>query len=94
MLWKDQIIEWKEEAREIGLAEGRAEGLTAGRAEGRAEGLAEGKAEGLAAGRAEGQFENMKNLIEKKLSKGKTIEQIADELESTVDEIQAIINKK
>ncbi len=90
MLWKDQIIEWKEEAREIGLAEGRAEGRAEGLAEGKAEGLAAGRAEG----RAEGQFENMKNLIEKKLSKGKTIEQIADELESTVDEIQAIINKK
>lgn len=37
MLWKDQIAEWKEEAREKGLAEGKAEGREEGRAEGRSE---------------------------------------------------------
>ena len=30
MLWKDQIREWKDEAREAGLAEGREEGLEKG----------------------------------------------------------------
>ena len=30
MLWKDQIREWKDEAREDGLAEGRKEGLLFG----------------------------------------------------------------
>lgn len=48
MLWKDQIIEWKEDAREEGLAEGRAEGRAEGIVEGRAEGRMEGRAEGIA----------------------------------------------
>ena len=30
MLWKDQIREWKDEAKEDGLEEGRAEGLKEG----------------------------------------------------------------
>lgn len=75
MLWEDQIKEWKEEAREEGLKEGKAEGL----AEGKAEGLAEGKNEAI------------KELIKRKLDKNKTVEQIADELETTVDEIKRLI---
>ena len=64
MLWKDQIIEWKEDAREEGLAEGRAEGIAEGRAEGRAEGIAEGRAEGRMEGRAEGiAEEKLKNAV-------------------------------
>ena len=41
----------QQEARETGLAEGRAAGLAEGRAEGRAAGLAEGRAEGASAER-------------------------------------------
>ena len=46
MLWDDQVREWKEEAREEGLAEGREEGREIGRAEGREEGRTAGIAEG------------------------------------------------
>ncbi len=68
MLWKDQIIEWKEDAREEGLAEGRAEGIAEGRAEGIAEGRAEGRAEGIAEGRAEGRMEGRaEGIAEEKL---------------------------
>lgn len=41
MLWKDQVAEWKEDAREEGLAEGREQGLAEGRTEGRLWGIAE-----------------------------------------------------
>ena len=64
MLWKDQIIEWKEDAREEGLAEGSAEGIAEGRAEVLAEGIAEGRAEGRMEGKAEGiGEEKLKNAV-------------------------------
>ena len=37
MLWEDQVTEWKEEAREIGKAQGLKEGLSKGIAEGKTE---------------------------------------------------------
>ena len=45
MFVQDIIDEEKEQAREIGLAEGRTKGLAEGKAEGRAEGISEGKTE-------------------------------------------------
>ena len=50
-----------------------------GRAEGREEGRAEGRTEGLRI--------NQIRLVQKKIAKGKTVDTIADELESTVEEI-------
>ena len=41
MLWDDQVREWKEEAREAGLSEGRREGRLAGIAEGEKRGKKE-----------------------------------------------------
>lgn len=61
--------------------------------EAREEGLAEGRAEGRIEGRIEGRASMMKELIEKKLQKGKSVEEIADSLEESVDTIQALINK-
>lgn len=54
MYFSDILEDEKEEAREIGLAEGRAKGLKEGLAEGRAKGVAEGRMEGHAEGHAEG----------------------------------------
>ena len=54
MYFSDILEDEKEEAREIGLAEGRAKGLKEGLAEGRAKGFAEGRMEGHAEGHAEG----------------------------------------
>lgn len=56
------------------------------------EGLAEGKiagiAEGKAAGIVEGKHQQLDELIQKKLAKGKSIETIADELEESVEFIK------
>ncbi len=48
-----------------------------------------GREEGLTAGRDEKTIE----LIQKKLSKGKDITQIADELEMTEEEVQGLLDK-
>ena len=56
-------------------------GLAAGRKAGRTEGIASGKKELL------------KQLVQKKLAKGKSLEVIADELEEDVSTIQPIIDE-
>ena len=56
-------------------------GLAAGRKAGRTEGIASGKKELL------------KQLVQKKLTKGKSLEVIADELEEDVSTIQPIIDE-
>lgn len=50
---------------------------------GKAIGLSEGKAIGI----TQGKQEQLSSMIAKKITKGKSLEQIADELEETVDEI-------
>ena len=64
---------------------------------GRTEGLEAGLAEGHAAGRVEGhefgRIEQIETLIRKKLVKNKALEQIADELETSVEEILPIDNR-
>ena len=53
--------------------------------------IEEGKNEGISIGRNEGRNDNMKDLISKKLAKGKSISVIADELEETVETIHKFI---
>ncbi len=53
------------------------------------EGRAEGYSSGIAEGRAEG-YRRLVNSIIKKLQKNKSLEQIADELEESVETIQLI----
>ena len=72
------------EGHAAGHAEGHAAGHAAGHAEGRAEGHAEGHAEGRAAGRAEG--------IRQMGSKGLDAETIAEMLEMSMAEVQAILS--
>ncbi len=90
-LMKDEFEAIRQEVmiqgRAEGISEGLAEGILQGRAEGISQGLAEGLAEGRAEGRAEGSQQKIEELILKKIIKNKSIEQIADELESEVDEI-------
>ena len=71
----------KEDARE----EGREEGREQGRAEGREQGKEEG--------REEGRKEEKRALVQKKLEKGKTISQIADDLEDTEENIAHLIEE-
>lgn len=56
-----------------------------GREEGLAEGLTKGLAEGLTKGRNEGEIRKLLTLIIKKIIKGKSIDQIADDLEEDPD---------
>ena len=84
--------------REEGWSAGREEGLVAGRKEGlaagREEGLAVGREEGLAVGREEGLAagweEKRRQLVLKKLQKGKSPSAIAEELEEDVEVIREI----
>ena len=64
-----------EAGREAGIEEGRMAGLEAGRKD----------------GIEEGRIELLKQLIQRKLSKGKSIDEIAEELEESVTVIQNLI---
>lgn len=60
------------------------------RAEGRAEGRELGLVEGRAEGRELGRVENMLSMIQKKCAKGKSLAQIADELEEDIGVIHPL----
>lgn len=53
----------------------------------------DGRKDGLAEGERIGRDENRKELIQKKLQKGKTISEIADALEESEAEIQRLIEE-
>ena len=63
------------------------------REEGRKEGREEGREEGKKKGREEGRREEKSALIRKKLEKGKTISEIADDLEDTEANITFLIER-
>ena len=60
---------------------------------GREAGIEEGRMAGLEEGREEGRIELLKQLIQRKLSKGKSIDEIAEELEESVTVIQNLISE-
>lgn len=78
-----------EDAIENGLAQGLQKGL----AQGLQEGLQKGLEEGIEKGLAEGREGILLEQISKKLSKGKTIAQIADECEETEERVQELMKK-
>ena len=57
----------------------------------RAQCIAEGLAEGLQKGITEGIAEGKRALIQKKLVKGKSIEEIADALEESIETVEELI---
>lgn len=61
--------------------------------DGRKDGWISGRKDGLAEGERIGRDENRKELIQKKLQKGKTISEIADVLEESEAEIQRLIEE-
>ena len=63
----------------------------AGLREGRESGLREGRENGLREGRDEGRKAELVRLIQRKLQKGKSISQIADECEESEDVIREMI---
>ena len=71
--------------REAAWKEGRRSGLE----EGRRSGIEEGRRSGL----EEGREQILESLIRKKLAKGKTVSEIAGELEETEEHIKALISK-
>ena len=79
------------DAREEGLAEGKAEGLVEGEAKGKAEGLAEGvakgKAEGLAEGLAMADAKDQKRF-QKLAAAGMDISTIADLMEVSEETVR------
>ena len=60
---------------------------------GREDGLREGREDGLREGRDEGRKAELTRLIQRKLQKGKSISQIADECEESEDVIHEIIDE-
>ena len=74
-----------EAGREAGIEEGRIAGIE----EGRIAGIEEGRMAGL----KEGRMELLKQQIQRKLSKGKSIDEIAEELEESVTVIQNLIGE-
>lgn len=95
MLLALELHDARMDAREEGLAEGRAVGLEQGReeglAEGREQGLAEGRAVGIAEGRAEGRAEGETKklvlLIERRMHKtGMSCEEVMEDLDCTPEE--------
>lgn len=92
--WDIEYRKMMSEARAEGLQAGRAEGLQAGMAEGLEKGMLEGREKGMAEGRLEGRLEGenrkLVSLICRKLSKGKSVEVIAEELEEEIEVVRNI----
>ena len=82
LTYEKQMENAKREWYNDGVEEGRASGI----AEGRASGIAEGRASGI----AEGTVRHLVASVVKKVQKNKTLDQIADELEESVEDIQLI----
>lgn len=78
LTYEKQMENAKREWYNDGVEEGRAEGYSSGIAEGRASGIAEGTVRYLVAS------------VVKKVQKNKTFDQIADELEESVEDIHPI----
>lgn len=76
--WEERYYD-KLEAQEEGRAEGREQGIKEGRIEGRAEGIKEGA------------HNKLREQVEKKLKKGKTVPEIADALEESEETIAALL---
>ena len=72
------------------IAYARQDGYEEGRSEGRSEGRNEGLDEGLKKGRSEGALREIIAAVCRKLAKGKSEEQIADELEQEQNRISRI----
>ena len=73
--------------------EGYEDGLEAGRLEGLETGRLEGIEQGIERGIGKGMEQKLEEQIAKKLSKGKTVEMIAEELEEDMDVVNAILLK-
>ena len=89
----DQALKSEKEGVQMQMCRGlqalEQRGMEAGLAAGRKAGLEAGRTEGIASGKKE----LLKQQVQKKLTKGKSLEVIADELEEDVSTIQPIIDE-
>ena len=89
----DQALKAEKEGVQMQMCRGlqalEQRGMEAGLAAGRKAGLEAGRTEGFASGKKE----LLKQQVQKKLTKGKSLEVIADELEEDVSTIQPIIDE-
>lgn len=89
----DQALKSEKEGVQMQMCRGlqalEQRGMEAGLAAGHKAGLAAGRTEGIASGKKE----LLKQQVQKKLAKGKSLEVIADELEEDVSTIQPIIDE-
>jgi len=76
---------------EIGIEKGKEIGIQRGLEEGRQLGIQQGIQQGIRQGIQKGADQKLLELVEKKLNKGYSIEQIADMLEESIDKIKEII---
>lgn len=83
----------REEAWEEGRVAGIEEGRAAGIEEGRVAGIEEGRAAGIEEGKTAGMALVLTEQVRKKLEKGKSLEQIAEELEEEETVIAAIVEQ-
>lgn len=95
---KDLLTKYKLEVKQMSIFEydynGHMEIIREeSREEGYTQGREVGKSEGLVEGRKEGRAEQLRSLVEIKARKGKKLEQIADELEETVENIKPIYDE-
>ena len=70
---------------------GYTKGLAEGKEKGRVEGREEGREEGRKEGRAEGQLQEKAETVRRLQSMGLTVEQIAQGVELTVDEVKTLL---
>ena len=85
-LMKEEIEEELKKSRDKAIQEGLAQGL--------AQGLEQGLEQGIEQGLEQGYDKHLYVQVQKKLEKGKSISQIADECEESEDAICKIISEK
>ena len=86
--WEEKIME-QNKARE----EGHAAGILEGRASGLKEGISKGHASGLKEGLVQGELKKLQELIEKKVQKGYSAEDIAEMLETDIETVREFLRK-
>ncbi|MDD6491247.1 MAG: Rpn family recombination-promoting nuclease/putative transposase [Firmicutes bacterium] len=88
----EELAYARDEGHAEGYAAGHSEGLSEGYSTGHSEGLSEGYSTGHSEGLSEGENLSIIKMVCKKLQKGKTPEEISEDLEADLNEILRIYN--
>ena len=88
------LAQGRSEGMSLGLSQGRSEGMSLGLSQGRSEGmslgLSQGRSEGMSLGLAQGGFLAMISLTKKKFQRGKSLPEIAQDLEEDESALEPI----